>query len=87
MAAMEFCSVSRSESRMEDAEEDVVFRGRPLCSARSGRGDVGFCQREEVVGMRAARFVDSKGLVRKMSRGYCSVEGAGVCDCEPKRKV
>jgi hypothetical protein len=61
---MEFCSVSRSESREEDTDEDVAFLGRPLCSARSGRGDVGFCQREEVDGIREARFVDSKGFVR-----------------------
>lgn len=67
-----------SESSADDAEEDVVFLGRPFCSPRSGRGEEGFCQSDDVLGMRNACLVDSKGFVRKRSRGYESGFRVGV---------
>ena len=87
-AAILFCStVSASESSADDAEDEVAFLGGPLCSPRSGRGEEGFCQSDVVLGMRIACFVESKGLVKKRSRGYEFGVRVGVCEREPYMKV
>lgn len=67
-----------SESIADDAEDEVTFRGRPLCSFVSDRGEDGFCHSDVVLGMRKACFVDSKGFVRNKSTGYDSVDRVGV---------
>lgn len=79
---MEFCRFSVSESMPDDEVE-----GAGLALARSaflGASEPGsFFHNDVGCGSRVARFVESKGFVRKRSEGKESEVGERVCALEP----